>query len=82
MSGRQDRIKMAVRTEFVNEIPDFLPPGTYKTRVVEAHWEKGDMIIKLEYIGPLPEGEHSLFKIVKGIDSIIESANNLKKELS
>lgn len=44
-----------------NEIPDDLPPGLYKTRIISATWEE----IELEYIGPLPKDELCLIKIVK-----------------
>lgn len=51
----------------VNNLPDGLPPGDYDTRIVSAEWVGRDIVVELDYVGPIdpaaPRGELGLFPL-------------------
>ena len=49
-------------------VPDDLPPGRHATRVVEARFDGGELVVDLAYCGPYDDADPCLFPITKHAD--------------
>lgn len=53
-------------------VPGDIPPGDYATRVREARWEGNDLVVVLDYAGPLIDRFDCLFPIKKHADEEVK----------